>query len=187
MSSVFRTIKRRVPCQTPALSPISAPSSLGVPTFVADVLWESNRRAGLVKRGTTQDEGRNNERGARHSEREKGSPTPFLPAVHHQAQCANLMVVSERIFSMEQIGLEESNHARSSKNVSSRGRPRLGPAVLRSVCEAARSRRREENAPPTSGSAPRQSCSRHRLRDRKSTRLNSSHVEISYAVFCLKK
>src|SRR5690349_23753645 len=28
---------------------------------------------------------------------------------------------------------------------------------------------------------------RHRRPDRKSTRLNSSHVEISYAVFCLKK
>src|SRR5690349_22509354 len=28
---------------------------------------------------------------------------------------------------------------------------------------------------------------RRRLQDRKSTRLNSSHVEISYAVFCLKK
>src|SRR5690349_22996700 len=28
---------------------------------------------------------------------------------------------------------------------------------------------------------------RHLQRDRKSTRLNSSHVEISYAVFCLKK
>src|SRR5690349_24252446 len=27
----------------------------------------------------------------------------------------------------------------------------------------------------------------HHHRDRKSTRLNSSHVEISYAVFCLKK
>src|SRR6266496_6128477 len=27
----------------------------------------------------------------------------------------------------------------------------------------------------------------HLARDRKSTRLNSSHVEISYAVFCLKK
>src|SRR5690606_41092842 len=26
----------------------------------------------------------------------------------------------------------------------------------------------------------------HNLRDRKSTRLNSSHVKISYAVFCLK-
>src|SRR5690554_7208145 len=29
--------------------------------------------------------------------------------------------------------------------------------------------------------------SRSRCRDRKSTRLNSSHVRISYAVFCLKK
>src|SRR5436305_11432780 len=28
---------------------------------------------------------------------------------------------------------------------------------------------------------------RHDMRDRKSTRLNSSHVRISYAVFCLKK
>src|SRR5690606_42029791 len=30
-------------------------------------------------------------------------------------------------------------------------------------------------------------CLRVCLRDRKSTRLNSSHVKISYAVFCLKK
>src|SRR5438874_4279507 len=30
-------------------------------------------------------------------------------------------------------------------------------------------------------------CSVMEARDRKSTRLNSSHVEISYAVFCLKK
>src|SRR2546430_8684303 len=28
---------------------------------------------------------------------------------------------------------------------------------------------------------------RHKRRDRKSTRLNSSHSQISYAVFCLKK
>src|SRR3712207_7591477 len=28
---------------------------------------------------------------------------------------------------------------------------------------------------------------RHRVRDRKSTRLNSSHANISYAVFCFKK
>src|SRR3954462_10682790 len=37
----------------------------------------------------------------------------------------------------------------------------------------------------------RQACRRregqHRRRDRKSTRLNSSHTIISYAVFCLKK
>src|SRR5438874_3986979 len=30
-------------------------------------------------------------------------------------------------------------------------------------------------------------CETGASRDRKSTRLNSSHVEISYAVFCLKK
>src|SRR5690606_41479127 len=31
------------------------------------------------------------------------------------------------------------------------------------------------------------SCAMHHTLDRKSTRLNSSHVKISYAVFCLKK
>src|SRR6266496_4932947 len=35
--------------------------------------------------------------------------------------------------------------------------------------------------------APRHGVSVPPRRDRKSTRLNSSHVEISYAVFCLKK
>src|SRR6266496_2143645 len=34
--------------------------------------------------------------------------------------------------------------------------------------------------------ARRAAAGRARLQDRKSTRLNSSHVEISYAVFCLK-
>src|SRR5690349_22225112 len=32
-----------------------------------------------------------------------------------------------------------------------------------------------------------QTCGSSEFEDRKSTRLNSSHVEISYAVFCLKK
>src|SRR2546427_3660375 len=32
-----------------------------------------------------------------------------------------------------------------------------------------------------------ESAARHHPRDRKSTRLNSSHSQISYAVFCLKK
>src|SRR5258707_4735355 len=43
---------------------------------------------------------------------------------------------------------------------------------------------------PPGGEAPRprphQRC-RHHRGDRKSTRLNSSHANISYAVFCLKK
>src|SRR5215469_17289031 len=37
------------------------------------------------------------------------------------------------------------------------------------------------------GRRARSDTSRRRQSDRKSTRLNSSHVEISYAVFCLKK
>src|SRR5258708_28367055 len=50
------------------------------------------------------------------------------------------------------------------------------PAALRS---AARARERALRAC--------RPCARHTTRDRKSTRLNSSHQIISYAVFCLKK
>src|SRR5690349_23967738 len=46
-----------------------------------------------------------------------------------------------------------------------------------------RQRGRRRIARSTGAADPR----RHPARDRKSTRLNSSHVEISYAVFCLKK
>src|SRR3712207_7600065 len=35
--------------------------------------------------------------------------------------------------------------------------------------------------------APRDEAMLHHMLDRKSTRLNSSHANISYAVFCLKK
>src|SRR6266496_6190837 len=41
-------------------------------------------------------------------------------------------------------------------------------------------------APGSAGSGAKPKLS-PAARDRKSTRLNSSHVEISYAVFCLKK
>src|SRR2546430_7266332 len=50
--------------------------------------------------------------------------------------------------------------------------------------------------PPVQAFVPRRRCTQSlhvasgalkRLRDRKSTRLNSSHSQISYAVFCLKK
>src|SRR6266508_5556830 len=42
-------------------------------------------------------------------------------------------------------------------------------------------------APGRWGARADAAAARARLRDRKSTRLNSSHVAISYAVFCLKK
>src|SRR5690349_23661436 len=41
--------------------------------------------------------------------------------------------------------------------------------------------------PRARGSPPQRQAPVPRAADRKSTRLNSSHVEISYAVFCLKK
>src|SRR6267378_7159822 len=47
-----------------------------------------------------------------------------------------------------------------------------------------------DGSPPLRGRRVREDRSRAARRvprDRKSTRLNSSHVEISYAVFCLKK
>src|SRR5438874_10160648 len=50
----------------------------------------------------------------------------------------------------------------------------------RAVFEPACAHRRKGSQ----GHAPSKSCP---CIDRKSTRLNSSHVEISYAVFCLKK
>src|SRR5438874_9170447 len=51
-----------------------------------------------------------------------------------------------------------------------------------------RAARRHSRASAGGISTNRSSCVSARLiLDRKSTRLNSSHVEISYAVFCLKK
>src|SRR3712207_8543628 len=53
----------------------------------------------------------------------------------------------------------------------------LGRTALRAGVEA----------PPRREAAAGRALRRQRLRDRKSTRLNSSHANISYAVFCLKK
>src|SRR5438132_5939805 len=65
----------------------------------------------------------------------------------------------------------------------SRGAPPRQP-VPRADCEGRLPRRRVLRDPP----APRGSAGRYPgNRDRKSTRLNSSHTVISYAVFCLKK
>src|SRR5690349_24954759 len=45
----------------------------------------------------------------------------------------------------------------------------------------------DNGRPGATPSSPAQDRDADRPVDRKSTRLNSSHVEISYAVFCLKK
>src|SRR5690349_22804319 len=59
---------------------------------------------------------------------------------------------------------------------------RMASSIRRSRASASTSRRR----PSTTPAWPASTDIRRRV-DRKSTRLNSSHVEISYAVFCSKK
>src|SRR5438477_9626210 len=49
------------------------------------------------------------------------------------------------------------------------------------------SHRQEGSIRAAAAQASAHSCSSLGLKDRKSTRLNSSHMSISYAVFCLKK
>src|SRR5438045_6597305 len=53
------------------------------------------------------------------------------------------------------------------------------------LLQAAESEPQESEPPPPAQPKPPQTPAE--LRDRKSTRLNSSHLGISYAVFCLKK
>src|SRR5437870_9193687 len=75
--------------------------------------------------------------------------------------------------------------------------------LFRSLCVNSRVKKPEQNAPTEQLSRSHRECSSESRRsnqqgctqklescsvgDRKSTRLNSSHVAISYAVFCLKK
>src|SRR5690606_39715675 len=65
---------------------------------------------------------------------------------------------------------------------------RCGTRVTPWTVEAAQPCRSSLPNPCTTCSASSAQCLTRRLViDRKSTRLNSSHVKISYAVFCLKK
>src|SRR5690554_7598395 len=63
------------------------------------------------------------------------------------------------------------------------------PALRRTRATKLRNARSGQRCKPVAGAHPRlQNRVMSHLRvDRKSTRLNSSHVRISYAVFCLKK
>src|SRR2546427_3359174 len=56
------------------------------------------------------------------------------------------------------------------------------PSVTSSLCNS-----RRERAWPRISHPYRVSLQLYKFPDRKSTRLNSSHSQISYAVFCLKK
>src|SRR5690349_5652404 len=58
---------------------------------------------------------------------------------------------------------------------------------IRSASINTRNQQRDEHLRNNDFLAVDEHQPRHQRGDRKSTRLNSSHVEISYAVFCLKK
>src|SRR5690349_22989266 len=60
-------------------------------------------------------------------------------------------------------------------------------AARRSLDEVEAGDAARERLRPVHGPGPRSAAAPDDAIDRKSTRLNSSHVEISYAVFCLKK
>src|SRR5207253_11398646 len=70
-----------------------------------------------------------------------------------------------------------------------RGGARRAPARARLRCRARRVRggRTRRGGGPRGGLRRRPAAVDAVAQDRKSTRLNSSHVAISYAVFCLKK
>src|SRR5690625_7024856 len=64
----------------------------------------------------------------------------------------------------------------------------IEPPVQRRLREAIPAKPEPEKAPAKKTSAgPKPAPKKPAQPDRKSTRLNSSHVAISYAVFCLKK
>src|SRR2546426_3863907 len=66
-----------------------------------------------------------------------------------------------------------------------RARRRPGGALSEPALPRARGHVAGRRLPPRLGALPRRGG--RRRPDRKSTRLNSSHLVISYAVFCLKK
>src|SRR2546430_12659724 len=60
-------------------------------------------------------------------------------------------------------------------------------AIVREDAPEARTASSPSDAPPRRAAATEESGEHFRSADRKSTRLNSSHSQISYAVFCLQK
>src|SRR2546427_9316883 len=67
-----------------------------------------------------------------------------------------------------------------------RSRRRVGRRVAHSY-RYLRDRRGGQSRPGPQATGPGRAAANGPARDRKSTRLNSSHSQISYAVFCLKK
>src|SRR5699024_11575886 len=82
--------------------------------------------------------------------------------------------------------VDVSTHHSSATNTTGQCFQQTNPTLLGKNDE--RGGHRNTKTPATNHNSPNLRARNHRLpQDRKSTRLNSSHVSISYAVFCLKK
>src|SRR3712207_7205871 len=84
------------------------------------------------------------------------------------------------LFRSEQDGALHGGHARQHQ-VQEDERVRVEADVPVAHHPPGEEQQRTEDEPPRAHAVP------HPVGDRKSTRLNSSHANISYAVFCLKK
>src|SRR5215813_14276725 len=80
-----------------------------------------------------------------------------------------------------------TRHRRRKRSRRDHGGSRTGPTLPARLAPTARSAPRSRKAVDRRQPATTSPGRRGDRRDRKSTRLNSSHVRSSYAVFCLKK
>src|SRR5207302_3351008 len=122
-------------------------------------------------------------------------PRKRLLARAPKAEPAPLPVESDDELHARAVSLERQGRYADSAALYAELAGRSGPRAEPALYELARLRQRFLHEPRAALDAlaeyqrrfPRGALARKKRRDRKSTRLNSSHVKISYAVFCLKK
>src|SRR2546426_3632110 len=83
--------------------------------------------------------------------------------------------------------LFRSDHGADADDNAQRGERRPRQVAPQRAPRGAHRHAREVHAAPSLAGAPSTRAGGPSATDRKSTRLNSSHLVISYAVFCLKK
>src|SRR5437870_8288777 len=104
------------------------------------------------------------------------------------AMCALIVLILRRGSACERSGADAGTAAGAALPAGSNEQEGKGYDATRQVHFSGHDRRRPRAGGVVQPGRPGRSAGAHRHRtDRKSTRLNSSHVAISYAVFCLKK
>src|SRR5690606_41599326 len=120
-----------------------------------------------------------------------GRPPPTTPFPYTTLfRSERRPVVSDREVRRQSLRLDDrepGNHADLGPTQSSISAGLVNPTQLRRLEDRSSHRRTHSQEPFRGGHLMVAQRLTGRHEDRKSTRLNSSHVKISYAVFCLKK